>query len=383
VKQAMTHDNMKNCTSCASGISVIIPNYNGEKVLKFSLTSLANQTFPQSMYEVIIVDNASTDGSLRVVEEVKKNHPECAIRVIRLRKNLGYGRAVNIGALNAKFDLILASNNDVIFHPKYLENLYKTYCHAKKLDGRVAAAQGLHMYYPEVNCINNAGGLFTILPEAHRFDRVCLTREEFSKVMKWVREGRTGFSYIAFPNGAGALIEREIFLRVGGYYRLYFSGMEDVDLGLLLHLLGYRVIFAPSAVLYHMESYTLGGRSGLVPRKLYPSLTGLFICMLSLYDAKALLKGHILYVIAWVFLALMSIFIKNKYICLVLVKTWHFNLKAFNVLLNRRSRIFSIEKESLDKIILYLDRKNRYVELPRLICIFVKRNIFCSRNVKQ
>jgi len=323
-----------------------------------------------------VVDNASSDNSLEVVEEIARRHPELSIRLIELRRNLGYGRAVNIGALNARFDLILASNNDIIFHPKYLENLYETYCRAKRLDEKVVAAQGLHMYYPEVNCINNSGTLFSILSGTHRFDGVCLTRDDFSKVMKWAREGRTGFSYIAFPSGAGALIEREIFLRVGGYYRLYFSGMEDEDLGLLLYLLGYRMIFAPSAVLYHMESYTLGGRSFLVPRKLYFSLTGLFIYMLSLYNAKALVKGLVSYVIAWAFLTLISLFIKNKYICLVLVKTWHFNLKAYNAILNRRIRISIIKRETLDKIIEYLDRKGKYVELPRRVYIFIRHNMF-------
>lgn len=251
---------MRDSTHCASGISVIIPNYNGGKVLKFSLASLANQTLSKDMYEVIIVDNASTDNSLKVIEEIKKNHPTCTIKVIKLKKNLGYGRAVNIGALYTKFDLILASNNDIIFHPKYLENLYATYCYAKKLDNKVAAAQGLHMHFPEVQCIYNAGGILWILSGRYRFRGACLTWDEFSKIMKWAREGRTGFSYIAFPNGAGALIEKKVFLKSGGYYRLYFSGVEEIDLGPLLHLQGFHVIFVPSAVLYHMESYTLGGR---------------------------------------------------------------------------------------------------------------------------
>ena len=367
----------KNCTPCASGISVIIPNYNGEKVLKFSLTSLANQTLPKRMYEVIVVDNASTDGSLRVVEEVKKNHPELAIRVIRLRKNLGYGRAVNVGALNAKFDLILASNNDIIFHPKYLENLYKTYCRAKRLDGRVAAAQGLHMYYPEVNCIYNAGGLFWILSGRYRFYGACLTKDEFSKIMEWAREERTGFGYIAFPNGAGALIEKEVFLKVGGYYRLYFSGVEEIDLGLLLHLLGFRVIFAPSAVLYHMESYTLGGRALLqVPHKLYLVLTGIFIYIISLYDKSLwLMKSTLAYITVLTSIFMYSAIKRAKILAWIGIKTINLNLKMWNVLLCRRSRIIGMKKMNVKEVFLYINSINKYLKFADLLSNSIKRRL--------
>jgi len=368
---------MKNCTPCASGISIIIPNYNGKKVLKFSLTSLANQTFPKDMYEVIVVDNASTDDSLKVIEDIKKKYPKCSIKVIRLKKNLGYGRAINIGALNAKFDLILASNNDIIFHPKYLENLYKTYCHAKRRDGRVVAAQGLHMYYPEVNCIYNAGGLFWALSGRYRFYGTCLTKDEFSKIIKWAREGRTGFSYIAFPNGAGALIEKEIFLKAGGYYRLYFSGVEEIDLGLLLHLLGFRVIFAPSAVFYHMESYTLGGRAILqVPHKLYLVLTGIFIYIISLYDEPLwLMKSTFLYIAVLALTLMYSVIKRAKILAWINIKTLNLNMKMWNILLYRRSRIIGMKKANVKEVLLYINSINKYLKLVDLLSHSIKRRL--------
>jgi len=358
-----------------TGISIVIPNLNGEKVLRLALLSLINQTFPKDMYEIIIVDNASTDNSLKAIERIARQYPNCSIKVIRLKKNIGYGKAINIGALNARFDLILASNNDIIFHPKYLENLFNVYHYAKKLDPRVVAAQGLHMYYPEVTCIYNAGGLVSILTGHYRFYGVCLTRDEFLKLMKRSSDGWKGFSYIAFPNGAGALIERDIFLRVGGYDSLYFSGIEEIDLGILLHLLGYRVILIPSAVMYHMESYTLGGRSVLTPRKLYLVLNGIFIYMLSLYDVAQLLEGLIIYILTLMSILFLSTLRRMKILAWVAVKTVRINMKMKKHILNRRGRIMKIRKRNLSEVFNYFKAINKYIELPKLLTITYSRFI--------
>jgi GT2 family glycosyltransferase len=363
--------------ACASGISVIIPNYNGEKVIRFSLLSLVNQTFPKNMYEIIVVDNASIDNSLKIIEEIKRSYPSCDIKIIKLKKNFGYGRAIDIGAINAKFDLILASNNDIIFHPKYLENLYRTYCYAKRIDKKVAAAQGLHMYYPEVNCIYNAGGLFWMLSGRYRFYGMCVSREEFSKIMKWVREGKNTFSYIAFPNGAGALIEKNVFLKVGGYYRLYFSGVEEIDLGLLLHMLGFRVIFIPSAVFYHMESYTLGGRRLLqVPHKLYLVLTGMFAYIISLYDNPLWLTASTFaYMAALALMLMYSIIMRIKFLAWVIIKTLSLNIKMLDVLLRRRSRTIGMKKISNSKVLKYIKSINKYISFANILANSIRQHL--------
>jgi len=355
---------------CKKGISIIIPNYNGEKVLKISLKSLANQTFPKDMYEIIIVDNASIDESLKVIQQVAQRYPKLSIKVIRLNKNLGYGRAINIGALNARFELVLASNNDIIFHPKYLENLYRTYCYSKQIDKKIVAAQGLHMYYPEVNCIYNAGGLISLLNGRYRFYGVCLTWEEFSKIMRWAHRGETKFSYIAFPNGAGALIEKEFFLKVGGYYRLYFSGIEEVDLGLLIHLLGHHIIFIPSAVLYHIQGHTLGGRSLLIPHKLFLILNGFYIYSLSLYDALHFIQHSLVYMLALITIMTLSVFRGEKDLVWVIIKTLSTNSKIKRMVLIRRSRILTLQTVSLNEIFAYFRNIQRYVGIVKVISSF-------------
>jgi len=367
--------------NCGKGISVIIPNFNGEKVLKFSLTSLANQTFPKDMYEVIVVDNASSDNSLKVVEEIARQHPELSIRLIKLRKNLGYGRAINIGALNAKFDLILASNNDIIFHPKYLENLYKTYCHAKKIDEKIAAAQGLHLYYPNVMCIYTAGGALSIITGVYRYYRTCLTQEAFKKLMEVVKKSSKGYEYIIFPNGAGALIEKDIFRKIGGYSQLYFSGIEEVDLGILLHMLGRKVIFIPSAVFYHMEGFTLG-KNLLSARKLFTLSYGLFVKYFTLYDVKHLIPIIFMYVLFIFHIIALAFLKRSKEMCYTMISTLRTNLKIMNKIKIRRSRINTLKMFNFNHVLNYSKAIKMYFCLSNHISIIIK-NVLENARFKQ
>jgi len=363
------------------GISVIIPNFNGEKVLKFSLTSLANQTFPKDMYEVIVVDNASSDNSLKVVEEIAQQHPELSIKLIKLKKNLGYGRAINIGALNAKFDLILASNNDIIFHPKYLENLYKTYCHAKKIDEKIAAAQGLHLYYPNVTCIYNAGGALSIITGIYRYYKVCLTLEEFKKLMEVVKKSSKGYKYIIFPNGAGALIEKDIFRKIGGYSQLYFSGIEEVDLGILLHMLGRKIIFIPSAIFYHMEGFTLG-KDLFSARKLFTLSYGLFVKYLALYDVKHLIPVIYMYVL-FIFCIIVLAFVKrSKEMCYTMISTLVTNFKIMKKIKIRRSGISTLKMFDFDYVVNYSKIIKMYFCLSNHISIVIK-NVLENARFKR
>lgn len=355
------------------GISVIIPNYNGGEVLKRCLISLLNQSFDKNKYEIIVVDNASKDRSIEIIREFAKKYP-FIIRVILLPKNMGYGRAVNIGALFSKFNLILVTNNDIIFYPKYLENLFNTYMLAKSHDRRIVAAQGLHLYYPEITRIYNAGGQLSLISGRYRFYGAQLSKKDFEKVMMLARNGVKGFSYVAFANGAGALIEKDVFLRVGGFYRLYFSGIEEVDLGILLHLLGYRVIFIPSSILYHMEGYTLGGRSLYIPHKLYLIITGLYIQILSLYNTSSLIQALLIYFGLLASLPLLSFLKGDKSLVHVFLASSSFIFKATDSIKKRRGVIMSLSKEKFSEVVEFLKCKNKYIDIMQyLASLFIRR----------
>lgn len=99
-------------------VSIVIPNYNGERFLKDCLEALRRQTYEDM--EVILVDNASTDNS---VELAQKLYP--GIRVVELDDNTGFAYAVNRGIEAAEGEYVLLLNNDTIVFPNFVKNQYK------------------------------------------------------------------------------------------------------------------------------------------------------------------------------------------------------------------------------------------------------------------
>ena len=98
--------------------SVIIPNYNGKPLLATCLDALRRQTYPADRFEVIVVDDASADGS---VEFLAESYPE--VRVVALAQNAGFVAACNAGVASARGDVLVLLNNDTEAEPGWLEAL--------------------------------------------------------------------------------------------------------------------------------------------------------------------------------------------------------------------------------------------------------------------
>lgn len=110
-------------------VSVIIPVYNVERYLARCLDSVINQTFTN--IEIICIDDASTDGSLHILDEYAEK--ECRLKILRNIKNLGLGRVRNIGINMARGEYILFVDSDDWIAPLTLENLYDI-CHDNAID---------------------------------------------------------------------------------------------------------------------------------------------------------------------------------------------------------------------------------------------------------
>ena len=220
-----------------SKVSVIIPNYNGEAFLKDCLDSLKQQTMKD--FELIVVDNASRDNGLSIVE---KDYPEAVI--IRMTENHGFSRAVNEGIRAASAEYVLALNNDTVVEPDFILRLYE----AINKDKRVFSVQAkmLQLYHKEL--IDSAGDLYCALGWAFSrgkdkpADSYCKREEIFSAC-------------------AGAAIYRKsVFEEIGFFDEKHFSYLEDVDLGYRARINGYKNIYAPDAIVYHVGSGVSGSR---------------------------------------------------------------------------------------------------------------------------
>lgn len=221
----------------ASVCSIIIPVWNKADLTRQCLEALAATTHGIE-YEVIIVDNGSTDETPALLAGLGGD-----VQVIRNQENLGFAKACNQGAKAARGRYLVFLNNGTIPQPGWLDALVR-----EVEDHADVAVVGSKLLYPD-GTIQHAGVAFSrawFTP--YHLYRGCPAdapavnrRREFQSV-----------------TGACMLVRREVFEEVGGFDEGYRNGFEDVDLCLKIKERGGRVVYQPKSVLYHLESRTPG-----------------------------------------------------------------------------------------------------------------------------
>ena len=220
-------------------ISIIVVNWNGAQILPQCLAAISAQTIKD--YEVIVVDNASGDGS---ADEIEKDWP--GIQVLRLEKNIGFAAANNRAALLAKGRGLALLNNDAFPNANWLETLIA----ATQRHTEVVFFASCLVQAKEPNHIDSAGDICHISGLAWNrghnqiVDRAILKTEE-----------------VFSPCAAAGFYERNAFLQVGGFDEIYFSHHEDIDLGFRLRLFGWRCLYIPEAIVKHIGSASFGGEN--------------------------------------------------------------------------------------------------------------------------
>lgn len=212
--------------------SVIIPTWNGAELLAATLESLEAQTFRS--FEVIVVDNGSTDGT---VDRLSPRHPD--VRWIRFDENRGFAAAVNAGIHASRGEIIALLNNDAEAEPGWLGALVDAL--ERHPDAGSVASRMLR--FDDRTRIDSAGvqlGLY-----GSQIGEGALDGEAFG-------EEREVFAACA---GAAAYLKAALD-DVGLFDERYFAYFEDVDIGARLQLAGYRCVYVPAAVVYHHGSAT-------------------------------------------------------------------------------------------------------------------------------
>ena len=221
--------------------SIIVPNYNGCPYLGGCLSSLQAQSLKD--FEIIVVDNGSSDDS---VPFIRKQFP--GVQLVPLNENQGFVRAVNAGIGQAEHPYIALLNNDTEVDPSWLENTQRAF--SRRPDVDCVTSKMIHFH--DRALLDGAGdeytrgGLAMKLGRGHPHEKFDSVRETFSAC-------------------AGASIfKREIFDEVGLFDEDFFANYEDVDFSLRMKVAGYKILYVPDAVVYHIGGATLGGvTSGL------------------------------------------------------------------------------------------------------------------------
>jgi O-antigen biosynthesis protein len=215
-------------------VSIIIPVFNKWAYTQRCLSSLAAKT--TGNFEIIVVDDASTDITEEMLEKIKNIH------VIRNKTNAGFVESCNLGASIAKGDNILFLNNDTEVTDNWLEPLLQ------EIQKVGVGAVGGKLIYPD-GSLQEAGGIIWADATGWNYGK---NEDPLRPEFNFIRE-------VDYCSAAVLIVRKELFEKIGRFDEQFKPGYyEDVDLCFSLRSLGYKVNYRPDSVVIHYEGITSG-----------------------------------------------------------------------------------------------------------------------------
>ncbi|WP_297899021.1 glycosyltransferase family 2 protein [Methanobrevibacter sp.] len=233
-------------------ISIVIPNFNGLNFLKICLNSLERK-FSEKLrinhLYIIIIDNGSTDGSREYLNDKLKNEnlKNITYNVLFNNINLGFSKAVNQGIKFSNSNdstYICLLNNDVEITSDFFYYLVESI----EKDDKIFSVSSKMLQYNNKDLIDDAGDEYTLLGWTKKSGDG-LSSKNYSK------------SREIFSSCAGAALYRKSILNKIGYFdENFFAYMEDVDISYRAQIYGYKNVYSPKAIVYHVGSGSSGSR---------------------------------------------------------------------------------------------------------------------------
>ncbi len=244
----MNKPSSKPTTTSEINFSVVIPNYNGADFLPDCLNNLtaAIQNCPQSNFEIIIVDNASTDKSISLAQKIlieKSRH--LSSKIFHLKSNTGFAAAVNHGINQAKYSWVVILNNDLIIEKDWFKIIFPKIKNRK--NDQEATFFG--------TILNSNGTIFESQGFEYDYSGKC---SNISNGQKFDKQKLLSFNEKLIWGAPAALViyQKEVIKKIGLFDEDFFAYEEDVDLSFRLHKLGYKTVYIPTALSYHLGGGT-------------------------------------------------------------------------------------------------------------------------------
>ena len=215
-------------------ISIIILNWNGVKITEQCINSIKKQTFKD--YEIIVVDNASTDGS---ISYLKNKFPK--IKFIHNKQNLGYAGGNNVGIKKTKGEWVLILNNDTILDKNFLDELWKNRGKADILGVR-------NYYFNERNIIWAIGS---------KVNKLTMRAKLIANKMK--DSSRINSMKIEHAVGSAIFVNKKVFSKIGYLNEDYFAYYEETEWQARAKKANLSISWVPSAKLWHKVACSTGG----------------------------------------------------------------------------------------------------------------------------
>jgi GT2 family glycosyltransferase len=210
-------------------VTIVVLNYNGKNHIHNCLDSIFGMNYPN--FKVVVVDNASCDGSLSAV---KHNFPKA--KIVEYRRNHGFAKAYNMALEEIESDFIVLLNNDVKVEPDWLNELMP-YISG---DDEISAVTPKMLFMQNTSAINAAGGKCDIYGSGWNRGNGEKDNGQYEKVEE-----------VFYANGGAVVIRKNAWKDVGSFDEQYFLYGEDLDWCWRARLKGYRILYVPNARIYH------------------------------------------------------------------------------------------------------------------------------------
>lgn len=221
-------------------IAIIVVSFNAREDLQRCLRSLHAHP-PSRSHEIVVVDNASSDGS---VEDVRHDWP--AARVVALTTNVGFARGCNVGFANTSAPLVLLLNSDVVVSEGALDHLIEAL-----LSDETCAAAGPRLVDAAGTIELSWGQMIGPLAELRQKSLLLLRRLGVPPVAAFIARRATQVRFPDWVTGACLLVRRIDANSVGLLDERFFMYLEDVDFCAALRARGRRILFTPAAEVQH------------------------------------------------------------------------------------------------------------------------------------
>lgn len=314
-------------------VSIIILNYNGGDFVKSCLSSVLKNSYPN--FEVIFVDNASTDESL---DKVRKCFKDPRLKFVLNQENLGYAEGNNRGAGKAKGEFLIFLNNDMIVTPNFLKGLVRT----MMKNPEAGAVQAKIMMLPNKNKIDSTGGFI----DSYGWSYIRGKGE------------KTGFAYKRIDEiffASSPLVRKKLFEFLGGFDSKFFLSAEETDLCWRMRLIGYKILYVPTSVIYHVGKAVI--RKQPSQMILFHALKNNITMLFKNYSFKNLVKR----IPVAVFIVLGGAFKGKKGRGTAHLSAIFWNLVNFKYIWKERLKIQKMRKVSDDEIEKLMLRKPLFI----------------------
>ncbi|MEM4523399.1 MAG: glycosyltransferase family 2 protein [Nitrososphaeria archaeon] len=279
--------NYKNYENTLPKVSVIIVNWNGGVLLHQCLKSVLTSNYPKDKLEVIVIDNASTDGSDEICQ---LEFPE--IILIKNKENLGFCEGNNIGITKSTGDIVILLNNDCFVEPNWILEIVKV------MERSDVGIVGCKLVYPHTGLIQSCG-CNELFPGYWEHIASGLKIEEFNI------EDPFEVDYVP---GAAMAIKRQVLKKVGLLDPIFWAYVEDVDFCYRARNAGFKIFLAPKAIAYHYGS-TSWNRKPL--KRFFLEYRNKFLFIYKNYRRKFLIEYLFKYLVRFTSISLINFLHRN------------------------------------------------------------------------